>query len=299
MQVFERNLMDNLVQLNADLESGVYRHGPYQEFRINDPKPRKISKASVRDRLVHHALYQALYPYFDRKFIADSFSCRLNKGTHAGGLRLRELAGRVSLNYTRTCWALKCDIKQFFASIDHEIIIAILGREIEDMQVLAVLKDIVGSFESAPGKGLPLGNLTSQLLANVYMNEFDQFVKHVLREKFYVRYADDFVLLSRSKKHLISVLSKIKDFLENTLKLLLHPNKVSIGTLAAGIDFLGWVHFPKHRVLRTVTKKRMERRLRESPTPATIQSYLGLLQHGNTHKISNQVRAIEELFRAA
>lgn len=296
VQLFERDLMDNLMALHEELKAETYRHGGYHEFKINDPKPRRMSKASVRDRLVHHAIYQALYPYFDARFIADSFSCRVNKGTHAGGLRFRKLAAQGSLNYTRTCWALKCDIKQFFASIDHEVIISILARHIFDQRLLAVMKDIVQSFSTNPGKGLPLGNLTSQLLANVYMNELDQFVKHEFKEKLYIRYADDFIFLDPSHDHLQSILPKIQDFLDRSLKLSLHPAKVSIGTVFAGVDFLGWIHYPTHRILRTVTRKRMERRIKASPVRETIQSYIGLLQHGNAYGLLQYCESMKELY---
>jgi RNA-directed DNA polymerase len=150
---------------------------------------------------------------------------------------------------------------------------------------------VVGSFSSrlTLDTGLPLGNLTSQLLVNVYMNEFDQWVKHKLKARYYIRYADDFVLLSRSKSKLEQTLRYIVVFLHNELKLELHPNKVSIQTIASSVDFLGWVHFPDHRVLRTATKRRMLRHLRERAgkpgEEATKESYLGMLGHGNTHKL--------------
>ena len=140
-------------------------------------------------------------------------------------------------------------------------------------------------------KGLPLGNLTSQLLVNIYMNEFDQFIKRELKVKYYIRYADDFLILSNEKKKLEGLLSKIHDFLEKELKLQLHPDKVFIKTLASGVDFLGWMHFPKHRVLRTSTKRKMLRNIENNPKPATIQSYVGLLIHGNTHKLSRRLES--------
>ena len=134
-------------------------------------------------------------------------------------------------------------------------------------------------------KGLPLGNLTSQLLVNVYMNEFDQFTKRELKVKYYIRYADDFVILSENKNYLENLLLKISDFLEKELKLQLHPDKVFIKTIASGVDFLGWVHFPKHRVLRTTTKRKMFKRLGENPKEESKRSYLGMLKHGNGYKL--------------
>lgn len=185
---------------------------------------------------------------------------------------------------------LKCDIRKFFASIDHEVLVAILRRRISDERIISLLENIIGSFYStAPGTGLPLGNLTSQLLVNVYMNEFDQFAKHTLKAKQYIRYADDFVILSTDHALLFSLLPQIRDFLRENLILELHPHKVSIATFASGIDFLGWVHFPNHRVLRTSTKRRLLKGLQGNPSEETKQSYRGLLSHGNTHKLSKRI----------
>lgn len=131
-------------------------------------------------------------------------------------------------------------------------------------------------------KGLPLGNLTSQLLVNIYMNEFDQYVKQELKLKHYIRYADDFVVLSQDKNYLTNILRYIAIYLKNNLKLKLHPNKVTIETLSSGADFLGFVHFPYHRVLRTSTKRRMKKKLQDNPSREIVQSYLGLLSHGST-----------------
>lgn len=264
VQEFQYHLADNLLELHQSLKQGTYRHGGYFAFKISDPKPRDIHKASVQDRLVHHAIYRQLYPLLDKTWIADSYSCRDNKGTHKAMDRFRNFAYKVSKNETRTCWVLKCDIKKFFASVDHNILLSILKKKIKDTQTLGLLKDIISSFSStAQGKGLPLGNLTSQLLVNAYMNEFDQFVKHKLKGKYYIRYADDFVFMDESRKSLEDLIPRISQFLETELNLTLHPTKVYIKTLASGIDFLGWVHFFDHRVLRTSTKHRMFRNLKE------------------------------------
>ena len=284
--------MHHVLALHQDLAARTYRHSKYEAFRITDPKPRDIHKASVRDRLLHHAIYRKLYLFFDRTFIADSFSCRIGKGTHRAMNRFRDFARKESHNHTKTVWVLKCDVRKFFASIDQEVLLRIIARHISDEDILRLIAEIVGSFSSTrKGVGLPLGNLTSQLLVNVYMNEFDQFIKRHLKVKQYVRYGDDFVILSRDKEQLEALLPQIRDFLWNELRLTLHPNKVSIGTIASGIDFLGWVHFPDHRVLRTSTKRRMFRRTQgleeESPT---VQSYLGLTSHGNGEKLRREVR---------
>ena len=144
-------------------------------------------------------------------------------------------------------------------------------------------------YSTEVGRGLPLGNLTSQLLVNIYMNEFDQYVKHRLKQKYYIRYADDFVFLSQDKNELINLLQYIVVVLKERLKLTIHPKKVYLKTLSSGVDFLGFVHFPNHRTLRTVTKRMMMKKLRGNPSKETMQSYLGLLRHGNTYNLERKV----------
>ncbi len=294
VQQFQWRLMDNILALHRDLKSQTYRHGAYHAFKISDPKPRDIHKASVRDRLVHHAIHRVLYQFFDHTFIDDSYSCRVNKGTHRAMNRLREYAYTVSQNHTRTCWVLKCDVKKFFASIDQQTLFEILACHIHDERTQALIMKVVRSFHSTTrGKGLPLGNLTSQLFVNIYMNEFDQYVKHKLKTRYYIRYADDFVILARKKSQLESLVPQIADFLEPYLKLTLHPRKVSIATFASGIDFLGWVHFPDHRVLRTSTRRRAVRNCAgmEAGDPV-VRSYLGLSSHGRARGLRNLIREL-------
>lgn len=288
---FSADLMDNVLELRQELVERTYKHGGYKAFVINDPKTRSIHKALVRDRLLHHAIHRILYPFFDKKFIYDSYSCRNGKGTHRAVDRLRYFGRKVSKNDTKTAWALKCDVRKFFASIDHGVLKNILGKYIEDSEILRLLSQVIDSFQIENGMavGLPLGNLTSQLLINVYMNEFDQFVKHVLGIKYYIRYADDFVILEADKNKLVSLLPEIKEFLSRGLKLTIHPNKVTIKTLDSGVDFLGWVSFPNHRVLRTNTKRRMLKRWHQNQTEKTFNSYFGLIKYGNTHKLQEKL----------
>lgn len=293
VQEFSLCLMDNIFSLHNDLKNGTYKHGGYYAFNISDPKPRSIHKATVRDRLVHHAIYRILYPFFDKTFIADSYSCRLGKGTHKALERFVFFARKVGQNNTKTVWVLKCDIRKFFANIDHEVLRETLKWYIPDVKILALLDEVIGSFYStASGKGLPLGNLTSQLLVNIYMNEFDQFAKHRIKAEFYVRYADDFVLLSEDRECLKRQISTIRDFLMERLKLELHPKKLFLETLASGVDFLGWVHFTDYRVLRTTTKRRMMKRIVIHPTKGTFASYLWVLKHGNTKKLQRELEMI-------
>src|SRR3989344_6010287 len=178
VQEFSLRLMDNILSLHRDLANRTYYHGGYEAFNISDPKPRNIHKATVCDRLLHHAIYRILYPFFDKTFIADSFSCRIGKGTHKALNRFRKFGYKISKNNTQTCWILKCDIRKFFENINHEVLVNILKEYIPDQNVIGLLEKVIHSFSSALGRGLPLGNLTSQLFVNIYMNEFDQFIKH-------------------------------------------------------------------------------------------------------------------------
>ncbi|MBI2057478.1 MAG: group II intron reverse transcriptase domain-containing protein [Candidatus Yanofskybacteria bacterium] len=293
VQEFQLNLMSNIISLHNDLVAKTYSHSTYEPFNISDPKPRKIHKASVRDRLLHHAICRRLYPFFDRTFIPDSYSCRLNKGTHKAINRFRSFAYKVSKNHTRTAWILKCDIRKFFDSVDQDILIKILRQYIPDKDIVWLLHKIIGSFNSGKNsKGLPLGNLTSQLLVNIYMNQFDQFIKHKLKTEYYIRYADDFVTLSQDEGWLQDTLSKIKNFLSEDLLLELHPNKISIQTTASGVDFLGWINFVDHKVLRTSTKKRILKKLKPNNNPNALASYSGLVSHGNTYGVRKQINVI-------
>jgi RNA-directed DNA polymerase len=182
VQEFSLRLMDNVFALHNGFISQTYIHGKYQAFRINDPKPRDIHKASVRDRLLHHAIYRILYPFFEKIFIPDSYSCRLGKGTHKAVNRFCQYSYKVSKNNTHACWVLKCDVKKFFASINHRTLINILHEYIPNKKIIWLLWQVIRSFSSGDaGIGIPLGNLTSQLFANIYLNELDRFIKHKLK----------------------------------------------------------------------------------------------------------------------
>jgi retron-type reverse transcriptase len=290
VQEFQQMLMDNILELHHDLKSKTYKHGGYEHFVVIDPKRRDIHKASVRDRLVHHSIYRILYPYYNQKFISDSYSCRNYKGTHKAIAQFRKFAGTVSKNHTKTCWVLKCDIRKFFASIDQATLLIILQTSIKDQDIIRLLKQVITSFNSGTiGVGLPLGNLTSQLLVNIYMNEFDQFIKQALKIKYYIRYADDFAILSTDRKEFVKIVRYILLFLRYELSLALHPHKMSVGTFASGVDFLGWVHFHHHSVLRAVTRRRVVRKLNNPEiSESSRQSYLGLLRKGNTFDLQRK-----------
>lgn len=290
MQNFEFNLEDNLFQLHKDLVDRKYVHGAYHSFYVTDPKLRHIHKASVRDRVLHHAIFRVLYPVFDRTFVYDSYACRLGKGTHRAVDRLETFVPKISHNNHHNFWVLKCDIRKFFDSIDQPILRSLIIKRADDPNLHWLIDGILNSFSKSPGKGLPLGNVTSQLFANIYLSELDQFVKRELKVKFYLRYCDDFLLLHRDRERLVVWLDVIRRFLKEKLKLELHPNKITIRKYNQGIDFLGYVVLPHHRVLRTRTKRRILRKLaRHAVSPETLQSYLGILNHCDGFELRKQV----------
>ncbi len=292
---FQAELAANITSLYMDLKNKTYVHGPYSAFNISDPKPRNIHKATVRDRVLHHLIYKELYWHFHQRFIFDSYSCRKNKGTHKALDRFRDFARKVSKNHTRTCYVLKCDIKKFFASVDHAVLMKVLERHIADSDIRKLIHKVISSFYTiAPGIGLPLGNLTSQLFANIYMHEFDMYLKQELRVKYYLRYADDFAILSDNREYLEKLLPLLHKFLNEELYLTLHPDKVYIKTYDSGVDFLGWVHFPHHRQIRTITKQKMIRMLKGYPKHETVSSYRGHLGHGNTYQLQKRLKIITE-----
>lgn len=298
---FAERAEEYLVALNKDLVNGAYAHGPYDRFFVHDPKQRPIAKASVRDRVLHHAICRVLGPLLDKQFIFDSYASRKTKGTHAANNRLREFARRLSKNGTRTVWLLKCDVRKFFDSVDHEILLGICKEKIGDKPLLELLRMIVTSFETRPGKGIPLGNLTSQLLANIYLDQLDQYVKRELRYKYYLRYTDDFVLLAENRNELEKYLPRIQAFLRKRLQVEMHPNKIVFRKWRQGFDFLGYVHFSHHKLVRPKTVKRLFRKLADRAKHAeddtgrmrleqSKQSYLGILSHARSKGVSRSVR---------
>lgn len=297
---FEEQLLDNLFNLHQALVNKTYQPGSYTYFHLTDPKLRLIHKATVVDRVVHHLVSQQLKVIFEPTFIPHSYSCRDQKGTHRGVISLQKMAFKVSRNKTRTCWALKCDIKKFFASVDHRILYQILAKKIADPDFLELLQKIIKSFDSE--KGIPIGNLTSQFFANIYLNELDQYIKHTLKVHSYLRYADDFILLSHRHAELENWLDQIQDFLQEKLHLTLHPNKVIYSKFLSGIDFLGYIVFPSHILLRTKTKRRAIKKIQrrigqykqaeitQEKLNQTIQSYFGYFKHAHTHKFKQQLQ---------
>ncbi|MCR4277458.1 MAG: reverse transcriptase/maturase family protein [Candidatus Berkelbacteria bacterium] len=299
VQEFEWLLEPNIFQLHRDLKNRRYKHGNYHTFYIQDPKQRLISKAAVRDRIVHQAIFNILNPIFEAGFIPTSFSCRIGKGTHRGVLAVDKMIRQVSRNYTQPGYVLKCDIKKFFRSVDHQTIIQTFARRIKDEDTIWLLGRVVESFPD----GMPIGNLTSQLFANIYMNEFDQFVKQTLGVKNYARYTDDFIVVAQEKTYLSNLLEPVKEFLHQNLSLELHQNKVSIRKYQQGADFLGYVILPHRRQLRTKTKhrvlKNIDQRLREYKEglisryvlSQSLASYRSVLQHADTYKLTKKIQS--------
>jgi retron-type reverse transcriptase len=269
---FFMELEKELPALHEQLRDGTYTHGGYRYFWIHDPKDRLVAAAPFRDRVVHHAIVRVIEPIFEKRFIEDSFACRKGKGTHA--------AMRRALHFARGHrYALKCDVSKYFASIDHAVLTGLVGRVIGDRRVLGLLEGVLASHadtqvqEWRPGgglfdyemrrKGLPIGNLTSQFLANVYLNPLDHFVKHDLRVKGYVRYMDDFLLFGDDRPALKRCGAEIKEKLAE-LGLTMHPDKYRLIPTAKGVDFTGFVVFGDGRVrVRSSTVRRFDRRYRQ------------------------------------
>lgn len=304
VQQFEFNLEDNLFQLQQELNNKIYQHFHYTPFYIQDPKLRRIHKACVRDRVLHQAVFRVLYPIFDQGFIFDSYSCRLNKGTHRAVNRLEKFGRKLSRNNHKNIFALKCDVRKFFDSIGQNILLELIKKKIQNNDTLWLINKIIKSFEKENNKGLPLGNITSQLFSNIYLNELDRFIKHKLKIKHYLRYCDDFVILGEDKENLAELVYLIDNFLKEKLKLNLHSNKIIIKKYHQGIDFLGYVVLPHYRVLRTKTKRRIFKKMNkkhydlrmglisENSFNQSLQSYLGVLKHCKGHGIKKRCLSI-------
>ena len=291
---FQRNLGDNLLKIQRELIGQSYRPCKLKTFILRDPKTRKISKSAFKDRVVHHALCIVIVPVFEKDFIYDSHANRIDKGTLKAIERFDKFKRKVSRNNTRECYVLKADIKHYFEEIDHQILIGILRRKIKDEKIIWLVERILSANNKA--RGMPLGNLTSQFFANLYLNDFDHFVKHKLKAKYYIRYVDDFVILYESKERLEEWKSKINDFLREKLKIELHPSKSHVLKLSSGINFLGFRIFPNHRLIRKSNLKNFERKFNNmrilfdeemigrEKALQSLDGWLAYCSHANTHK---------------
>ena len=256
---FEEDLAYNLKNLHNELKTQSYFPESLKKFILRDPKIREISKSTFRDRIVHHALYNIIEPIFDKIFIYDSCANRKGKGTLLALKRFEKFQRKVTDNFSKEAYCLKADIKHYFKEINREVLLRIIKRKIQCEKTINLIELILNNFEKS--KGMPLGNLTSQFFANVYLNELDQFVKHELGTKYYIRYVDDFLLLHSSKEQLQKWKDEIEIFLREKLKLKLHPDKSKIAHLSRGVDFVGFRNFYHFKLLRKRSIRNMERKV--------------------------------------
>ncbi len=294
---FEENLKENLLQLRTELHLQTYRPQPLKTFILRDPKTRKISKSAFRDRIIHHAICNIIEPSFDKRFIHDSFANRLGKGTLNAIKRFDTFKKKASKNSSAPCYVLKADIKSYFDTVNHQILLRILGKRIKDERLMRLIRKILANHKGGhEGKGMPLGNLTSQFFANVYLDELDQFVKHKLRAKYYIRYVDDFAILHQSKTAVKDYKHKIDSFLRAQLDLKLHSDKSQVLTLDNGISFLGFKIFYNHKTLAKRNMRKFEKKLEQmkrlywgakidrEKVIEKLEGWLAYASHANTHK---------------
>lgn len=314
---FESNLEKNIAMLQRDLRLNKYNPSRLRKFIIRDPKTRTIHSSIFRDRIVHHAIINVIKPFYENIFIYDSFASRKNKGSHLAVKRFESFVRKASSNGQKIKnpfnnnsirgYVLKADIKHYFATIDHEVLLNILKRKINDSELIKLIETILNSFDTNyQRKGLPLGNYTSQFFANVYLNHLDYFVKHRLKAKYYIRYVDDFIILHKDKSVLCDYKDKIEKYLK-FLKLELHPEKSEIHALRNGITFLGYRIFYHYRLLRKRNIRYFKRRLseklelyrseiiREKELDGFINGWMGYSSFANTH---NSNKKIEEIINA-
>ncbi len=257
---FGYNIMGNIIRLFNELTWKNYRIGQYREFIIKDPKERLIQYLPLRDRVVQQALHQVIEPIFDRGFIDDSYACRKGKGTHRAMKRLQYFLNAARQKWGSEIYYLHCDIRKYFPHIDHNILYGLVCRKIKCADTLKLIRAIIDSSTSDPG--LPIGSLFSQLSANVYLNVLDQFVKHDLRERYYLRYMDNFIIVHHDKKHLQRVKDEIQGLLNNRLRLEFNPKGTRIDKVARGIEFVGYRVYADRVKIKKANIKRMKKRLR-------------------------------------
>lgn len=258
--LFTANLEENLIQLQNELIYKTYEPGSYREFYVYDPKTRLVMAAPFKDRVLHHALCNVIEPIYERMFIYHSFACRRGKGTHAGVNCTGEFLRKAMRKYG-TVYCFKADVSKYFQSISHNVLRAILRRKISCKDTLWLIDKIINST-SQEGDinpiGLPVGNLTSQLFANVYLNELDYYMKHEKRNEFYIRYMDDFLVLHPDKHYLHALWQDTAAFLQDELALRLNQ-KTAIFPISQDIDFLGYRIWPHRKILRKGSVKRIKR----------------------------------------
>jgi len=307
---FEKELELNLYKLHKELTNKTYSPLPLKTFVLRDPKTRVISKSDFRDRVVHHALINVIKPIFEKRFIFDSCANQLDKGTLFAIERFKKFMRKVSDPRHKRGFCLKADIRHYFQEVDHEVLLLIIKKKVDDEDVIWLINKILANASSSGGattqKGMPLGNYTSQFFANVYLNELDYFVKHTLRAKYYIRYVDDFVIFHKSMKQLEAWKEEIDKFLKEKLKINLHPDKSRIIPLKRGVDFVGFRNFYHYNLLRKRNIRAMQRKVTlykkgESCFERVFESYKGWQAYarwGNTYKLREEIKKdiIESLF---
>jgi len=302
---FKKELNQNLLNLKKELVWETYHPAPLTKFTIKDPKTRLIRKSVFKDRIVHHAIINILEPIYEPRFIADNFANRIDKGTIAAIQRFDKFKKQVSKNgklikrpfnnNTVKGYIFKADIRKFFDSVDQAKLIEILKRKIKDEKVIWLIIKIIKNFDNKR-KGMPLGNMTSQFFANVYLNDLDQFIKRKLKMKYYLRYVDDFVVLHKRKDTLEDAKDKIEKYLKN-LKLELHPDKSKIFSLYQGVDFLGFKIFYYYKRARrrnvnhfksrleNLEKRYKQGELNKEEFLAKVNGWLAYVMWGDTYKL--------------
>jgi len=305
---FENNLEENLLSLQKKLIDETYNPKPLKSFIIRDPKTRKIHSSAFVDRIVHHAIVNILEPIFEKVFIYDSYASRKNKGTHEAVNRFKKFVRKVSQNGKLVKnslndnmikgYVLKADIQHYFDEVNQEMLIDIIKKKVNDEKTIDLIKKILSNFNSdIYGKGMPLGNYTSQFFANIYLNELDYFIKQDLNVKYYIRYVDDFVILHRSKKRLEYFKSKIEEFLETKLKLKLHQDKSKILALRDGVIFLGYRLFYHYSLLnkkniKTLKKKVIsfkENKIGKEDFNNSIKGWEGYSKWANSYNLKKEI----------
>jgi len=301
---FEYHLETRLWAMRRELEAGAYQWGANRRFHIRDPKPREIRAAPLRDRVLHHALVAAIDPLLTRGYIRDTYACIAGRGTHAAVQRYRAFV-RSRRGHG---WALQCDIKSYFASVDHGVVLDLLARRIGGARLLDLLGSLIAHGAGRPGVGMPIGNLTSQMFANLYLDPLDQNVKETLRVRHYLRYMDDFILLCDGPDEGRARLAAIAPFLVGRLRLCLNPRRVVLAPLAQPRDVLGYVHYPDGRVrIRRRSVRRLWRRLPALATAldadparwpqarASVASWFGVAKHAHAFRLSRALFAARDV----
>ena len=316
---FEVNAEQNLLRLQEELNNRTYHPGPSICFVVEKPKLREVFAADFRDRVVHHVLVEYLEAICEPRFIYDSYACRPEKGTHAAVKRLQHFTRSITRNNSQRAYYMQLDIRSFFVEINKNILRNIVRKHTQD-GFMVWLADVVISndctqncrttrgknllervpphkslFKQVQHRGLPIGNLTSQFFANLYLNELDQFVKRQMRCHYYVRYTDDMVLLSTSQEELRGWMAEIEQFLARQLDLELHPNKRIIRPISNGIDFLGYIIRPFYLLVRRRVVGNVKHKIRTHRIDGQVwASYKGHFKHAQTHKLEQSLCAILE-----